>query len=126
RLSDLLLGHPGYEYSCRGRAASESRRTTVEDHPAARAWQEPQPGRGEPASVETLKEAKKSAVYRLNGVWPGGAAIIAKRCVARTAAIERAIYEDILPHLPITALRYYGWTQHDGEFCWLFLEDAGE
>jgi hypothetical protein len=27
--------------------------------------------------------------------------------------------------LPVTALRYYGCTQQDGEFCWLFLEDAG-
>jgi hypothetical protein len=58
-------------------------------------------------------------------VGPGGAAVIAKRCAATTAALERTIYEDILPHLPVTALRYYGCTQQDGEFCWLFLEDAG-
>ena len=54
----------------------------------------------------------------------GGAAVIAKRCAATTA--ERTVYEDILPHVPITALHYYGGTQHDGEVCWLFLEDAGE
>jgi aminoglycoside phosphotransferase (APT) family kinase protein len=129
RLSSLLLGGgslPEYDDSCSGRARSEIRHTTVEEHPAARAWLESQPGRGEPASVETLKEAKKSAVYRLKGVGPGGAAVIAKRCAARTAALECTIYEDILPHLPLTALRYYGCTQQGGEFCWLFLEDAGE
>jgi hypothetical protein len=98
----------------------------VEVHPAARAWQELQPGRVESESIETLKETEKSVVYRLKGVGPGGSAVIAKRCRTTTASIERTVYEDILPHLPITALHYYGCTQQDGEFCWLFLEDAGE
>src|SRR5205823_295160 len=71
RLSNLILGHPGYGYPFPERASSEIRRTTAEEHPAARAWQELQPGRGAPESIDTLREAEKSAVYRLTGVGPG-------------------------------------------------------
>jgi hypothetical protein len=124
-LSTLLQGQPGYASSCPTRASSEIRHTSAEEHPAARAWRETQPGRGEPERIDTLKEAEKSAVYRLKGVGPGGSTVIAKRCRTTTALIERTVYEEILPHLPITALHYYGFRQQDGEFCWLFLEDGG-
>jgi len=103
----------------------EIMRTDLFEHPAVKAWSELLPGRVEPESIEILKEHRKSAVYRLTGVGPGGSAVIAKRCRMATALIERTIYEEILPHLPITALHYYGFTQEDDEFCWLFLEDAG-
>jgi len=107
-------------------ATIEVLRTDLPEHPAVKAWGKLLPGRVEPESIEILQEHKKSAVYRLVGVGPRGSTIIAKRCWTATALIERAIYEEILPHLPITALRYYGSTQdEDDEFCWLFLEDVG-
>jgi aminoglycoside phosphotransferase (APT) family kinase protein len=149
RLSNLLLGHPERRKTEGRRPKREALPTwafRLADHPAARAWREIQPGHaapplpargaaadrqcpqgtwGEPDGIDTLQEVKKAAVYRLKGVGPGGAAVIAKRCRTTTAALERTIYEDVLPHLPVTALRYYGCTRQDGEFCWLFLEDAG-
>jgi aminoglycoside phosphotransferase (APT) family kinase protein len=126
RLSTLILGHPGAASSCPTGSPSQIRRTTPEGHLAARAWQETQPGRGEPERIDTLQVEKKAAVYRLHGVGPGGSAVIAKWCRTTIAAIERTVYEDILPHVPVTALHYYGSAPQDDEFCWLFLEDAGE
>jgi Ser/Thr protein kinase RdoA (MazF antagonist) len=32
----------------------------------------------------------------------------------------------VLPRLPISALRYYGFVDDDTARCWLFLEDAGD
>src|SRR6185436_1187812 len=53
-------------------------------------------------------------------------AVIAKRCLLHTATVERLIYEDILQHLPMPSLRYYGSVpEPDGQSWWLFLEDAG-
>ena len=106
-------------------ATLEIVRTNLLEHPAVRAWSKLLPGRVEPESVEILQERQKSAVYRLHGVGPGGSTVIAKRCERATALIERTIYEEVLPHLPITALHYYGFTEEDDTFCWLFLEDVG-
>jgi hypothetical protein len=40
---------------------------------------------------------------------------------------ERTVYEEILPHLPISRLTFYGAADEPGtEFSWLFLEDAGD
>jgi hypothetical protein len=96
------------------------------EHPAVKAWNELQPARVEPESLEILQEHKKAAVYRLIGVGPRGVAVIAKRCLMATARIERTIYEEVLPHLPIPAPHYYGFLEEDDAFCWLFLEDAGK
>src|SRR5207244_3091176 len=69
---------------------------------------------------------KKSATYRLVGVGPAGESIIAQRTHVAKAEIEQAMYDSILPLLPITAPRYYG-TRPDGDGCaWLFLEDVGD
>lgn len=54
-----------------------------------------------------------------------GAAVIAKRCLKATGLVERTIYEQILPRLPVASLHYYGFGEEDGNFCWLFLEDVG-
>jgi hypothetical protein len=52
-------------------------------------------------------------------------AIIAKRSPRLTAVIERTIYEEFLPNLPLTAPQYYGCVDEpDGESCWLFLEEV--
>jgi thiamine kinase-like enzyme len=94
---------------------------------AVEAWRGLWPGQGEPAKVELLKsnDTKKRAICRLLGVGLQGAPVIAKRCRMATVLIERTIYEQILPQLPVTALHYYGFAEEDDTFGWLFLEDAG-
>jgi aminoglycoside phosphotransferase (APT) family kinase protein len=42
-----------------------------------------------------------------------------------TASIEHTVYDEILPRLPFTTLRYYGFVREDDGFAWLFLEDVG-
>jgi thiamine kinase-like enzyme len=85
--------------------------------------------RVEPNFFELLQEARKgnseSCVYRLDGVGPGGTAVIAKRCREGSAHVEQIIYEEILPHLPISSLTFYGSVDEpETEYRWLFLEDA--
>ena len=98
---------------------------SLAEHPAVKAWCESQHAGIAPQRIEVLKSKRKVATYRLDGIGPGGAAVIAKRCRAATAKVERMIYAEILPRLPVSALRYYGFVEApDGEFCWLFLEEA--
>jgi hypothetical protein len=97
------------------------------EFPAVKAWGELRGEPVEPGRVEVrlLKRKSRSAIYRLAGVGPGGS-VIAKRCRQADAAAERTVYEEVLPHLPVTALRCYGSVgEGDGRFCWLFLEDGG-
>jgi Phosphotransferase enzyme family len=97
------------------------------EFPAVKAWRELSaepvgPGRVE---IRLLKRKSRSAIYRLAGVGPRGS-VIAKRCRPAAAAAERAVYEGVLAHLPVTALRCYGSVgEGDASFCWLFLEDGG-
>jgi hypothetical protein len=100
------------------------RQTDLAEHPAVGAWRKVVSGTGVPTSIMALQETEKSAVYRLEGVGFRGAPLIAKRCRPAIAAVERIVYEEVLPRLPMTALRYYGHAE-EGESCWLFLEDAG-
>jgi hypothetical protein len=102
--------------------------TEAAAHPAVRAWAELCPGRPEPTRVTTLKaQEEKSAVYRLEGAGEAGAAVVAKRCRAAVAAVERLVYERVLPRLPPPQLRCYGWVPEPDRRCaWLFVEDAGE
>ena len=97
------------------------------DHRAVKAWRRIKPECFEPQNIEVLKlKTRKSAVYRLTGAGSNGSAIIAKRCQAATASVERVVYEEFLPGLPLPALRCHGFVEEPGgEFCWLFLEDAG-
>ena len=96
------------------------------EHPAVQAWSKLHPGRVSPGTIETLKRNKKSAIYRLPGVGPRSVAVIAKRCLTATALTEHIIYKDILPCLPLPALRYFGFHEdQDAQFRWLFIEDAG-
>src|SRR5207245_2602292 len=82
--------------------------TDLLEHPAVKAWSARQPARVEPESIHVLREGRHTGldVYRLTGVGPGGSTVIAKRCP--TASIERTVYEEVIPHLPITVPRYYG------------------
>ncbi len=98
----------------------------LQEHPAVKAWNQLQAHPLEPDNIEIVKHKKKSAVYRLNGIGPHGEAVIAKRCREATANVERLIYEELLPRVPVSALRCYGFLKEpEGESCWLFLEDAG-
>jgi Phosphotransferase enzyme family len=108
------------------RATIEILRTDLLEHPAVKAWRRLLPGRVEPESIEILGEWKNdSAVYRLEGVGPRGSTVVAKRCRTATALIERTVYEEVLPRLPISAPHYYGVIKEDDNFDWLFLEDVG-
>lgn len=108
--------------------------TGLLEHPAVRAWCQVQSIRGEPIRLEILKGKQpaqtkniKRLVCRLMGIGPAGSSVIGKRCRRANAVVENTIYKDILPHLPVASLDYYGMVEEaNGEFCWLFLQDAGE
>ena len=104
--------------------------TNLHEFPAIKAWRELRPELVQPDKIEILRGRKEMArrrAYRLAGVGPEGSAVIAKWCRRAKAVIEHTIYEEVLRYLPIPTLRYYGLVEEkDGEFCWLFLEDAGE
>ena len=104
------------------------------EHPAYLAWRELGLGTAKPERIEILKgktpknnQAYKRLVCRLVGVGSERSSIIGKRCERDKALIERKIYEEILPYLPITSLKYYGTVEEaNQEYYWLFLEYAGE
>jgi hypothetical protein len=96
------------------------------EHPAIQAWRQLYSKRVEPNFIEVLRQGTKSSIYRLDGVGPNGTAVIAKRGRARSAHVERIIYEEILPQLPISSLNFYGCVDEPAtEYVWFFLEDAG-
>jgi len=106
--------------------SNEPGRASTLDQRALEAWKKLAASRSEPAAIEVLKYSwRKSAICRLGGVGPRGGAVIAKRCQKTSGVIERTIYEQILPHLPVTVPHYYGFVEEDETFCWLFLEDVG-
>ena len=107
-------------------------------HSATRAWCKLTNCHVIPESIEIMQECArkpgelyrmigKPSVYRLAGVGPGGVNVIAKRCESAAAVAECSIYESVLSHLPVSMLCCYGLVADDDQqFCWLFLEDAGE
>ena len=98
----------------------------LHENPAVQAWKKVHPHHTEPSRIEVVRRKRKSCVYRLQGVGPGGAAVIAKRSQTTTANLERLIYEEVLAHLRVPALRCYGFLEEpEAGFSWLFLEDAG-
>jgi hypothetical protein len=108
-------------------AAKEVLPANLSDHRAVQAWRQLQPASPAPQQIEILKLKTKSAVYRLAGVGPGGSAVVAKRCRAATAAVERAIYDEFLAGLPLPVLGCYGFVPEPAsDFGWLFVQDAGK
>jgi aminoglycoside phosphotransferase (APT) family kinase protein len=102
-------------------------RTDLAEHPAVRAWSGLSPTHALPDHLVILKRKAEGAVVRLAGVGPEGRAVIAKRCRFEKAVIERAVYEQVLPRLPLPSLDYHGSVaEEDGRFVWLFLEDVGD
>jgi len=94
--------------------------------PAARAWSSL--GGAAPFRVVLLREASRSkpALYRLEFADPGHPAVFAKRFHPAGLAVERRVYETILPRLPVTVAPYRGGCEDDGGSAWLFVEDVGE
>jgi len=95
----------------------------LREHSAARAWR--RLGRSDAGltRVEALWHVKRSQVYRLTGIGPSGS-LVAKRTSHGIAAIERCIYQQALPKLPLRSLGFEGVLE-EPDACWLFLEDAG-
>lgn len=97
----------------------------LEDHPAIQAWRVLHPQRRWLTGLETLQETNKSGVYRIAGVGIGGSAVIAKQYRYENAAVERIVYEAVLPQLPLARLHYYGFLPSEDQRHWIFVEDAG-
>src|SRR5439155_665542 len=99
--------------------AEEVLPANLAEHRAVKAWSRLEPERIEPETIDILRlTRKKSAVYRMNGVGPTGAAVIAKRCRTTTASVERLIYETVLSQLSLPVLNFYGFVPEPaGEFC---------
>jgi ATP-binding cassette subfamily B protein len=96
------------------------------DHPVVKAWEELAPARARIDRVDRLRAKEKAEIYRL-GLANGATSVIAKRAHREALLVERTIYESVLPRLPLPALRYFGFVvEQDGEFAWLFIEDAGD
>jgi hypothetical protein len=104
----------------------------LDEHPATIRWRQLTSQPCVPKVIVVMKERRqdkpgKSAVYRLEGAGPSGVAIVAKRCRRAIAQLEHTIYTEILPYLPIPNLACYGVIDEpNAEFCWIFLEDAGD
>lgn len=97
------------------------------EHPAAVAWMQLWDHNQRPMQVEVVSKNDKSTVFRLHGVGPSGVPLIAKRCELASVEAERIVREQILPGLPMPALRFYGvLAEHSSKFGWVFLEDAGD
>jgi thiamine kinase-like enzyme len=97
----------------------------IDQHPAALAWKQLSSA-STPEVIEVLQKQRKSEIYRLLAGTPGEEPIIAKRCVTPTGKLEKVIYEEILPLLPVSRLHYYGSFQENDSYMWLFLADAGK
>jgi hypothetical protein len=94
-------------------------------HPAVQAWARNTSLSERPTQVEVLKESRKTAVYRMEGVGPDGA-VIAKRCEAPAAKLETILYREVFPRLSATTPVFYGSEEiPGGEYWWVFLEDGG-
>jgi ATP-binding cassette, subfamily B, bacterial len=107
---------------------SATRRERLLAHPAVQAWRrtapdQPLPMRVEPVKVKADRESPARA-FRLEQVGSNGTVIIAKRCKQADAVIERTVYEEILPHIPLWRPRYYGvLADPDADRGWVFMEE---
>jgi ATP-binding cassette subfamily B protein len=105
----------------------EDDREKLDQHPAVKAWLSLYPDL-EPRGVTVLRSPKRSrraATYRLEDCGSEGVAVVAKLCSRTEAQVESAIYRNVLPSLPVPALRYQGMLDESSESCWIFVEDAG-
>lgn len=101
-------------------------RDGLEWHPAFLAWKRICPTSATPASIEVLKDGRKSTVYRLGGVTMAGDPVIVKRKEIGELSGEVQIYTDVFPALSLPVVECYGYLEEFNGNSWLFLEDAGE
>ena len=95
-------------------------------HAAVQAWRQLDGARGEPARIEVLKSRGKSAVYRLVGVGPGGASVIAKQSRRDGRSPDVVVHLHVHPRLPLRLVECYGFVEsQENELSTLFLEDVG-
>ena len=94
-------------------------------HPAAQAWSGLRGEPVDPEAIEVLRGGRESATYRLSGAGPLGESVVAQRCTAARAAVERTIHERILPRVAVTTPRYHGARDAGDGSVWLFFEDVG-
>jgi hypothetical protein len=99
----------------------------LDQHPAAAAWRSLGPGRRDPSGVEMVRVKKPPgrSVYRLLHATAEGESVIAKRYSVAAHRIECPCYREILPWLPVSSPRFYGETDADDGYMWIFLEDVG-
>jgi ATP-binding cassette subfamily B protein len=109
------------------RSGSAKRRERLLAHPVVQAWRQLDPERTVPGRI--TRGTRRRVAYRLEGVGAEGEAVIAKRCTRGGSHVERTVYEQILPHVPLPGPRYYGIVAdpdadpvQDG--CWLFLGEV--
>ena len=95
------------------------------EHPAVEAWIRlrcrDRPG---PTTVTCLQERPGSAVYLLSGLGPDGGDVVAKRARAGKVAIERAIYEEVLPRIGLRGVVACHGSIEAGDEAWIFLAPA--
>ena len=82
--------------------------------------------RGAVVAVQPLEESAKSAVYRLTLHGGPRPSVILKRCDAEKGEVERTLYGEVLPHLPVGAPAHLGSWADDRGSVWLAVEDAGD
>jgi ATP-binding cassette subfamily B protein len=97
-------------------------------HPAVQAWRRIAPDHPVPARVVPVKvkadRDRAARAYRLEPAERDAPVIIAKGCRRADAVMERLVYEEILPHVPLPGPRCYGVVaEPDAERGWVFLEE---
>ena len=94
---------------------------SLDDHPAVLAWRAVEPRGKVPQCIEVYCESPNWLLYSLRGAGPNGSTVFAKRRLMSMAATERAVYERILPSLPIATPRCFGCVDEDA-YVWLLIE----
>ncbi len=101
--------------------------TALEERDVTRAWESLAGAGAAPKRTELIHRHNKSLVFRLFGVRARGASdarVIAKKCRAETARIERDAYLR-LTRLQLESPAYHGFVEDaDAGWGWLFIEDA--
>ena len=94
-------------------------------HPAAAAWRKVAPTASAPEHIEVLRQGRGTGVYRLVGVGPGGAPIIARRTRKSLALVAHLVHLRILPRLLRAAPRYCACWVENPRCAWVFLQEGG-